>query len=464
MKAPGWQGRASWTGGALEVGVVGGAGEDEAVASELRGELGELAELQRGILTCGQALEGGLSRHMIKSRLRQGRWQRMYTGVYATFSGQPERLAVLWAAALRVGPDAALSHQTGAELARLEDRPSALIHVTLSSTRRVDAIPGIVLHESQRAAQARHPTLTPPQTRIEETVLDLTELATTVDGAAGWVTRALGRRLTTQDRLLDAVALRKRLRWRGALGELLSPDWAGVHSGLEYRYVRDVERPHGLPGGVRQARARRGRAVIYRDVLYEEYALAVELDGQAAHPAELRWNDIHRDNAAAADGVTTLRFGWLDVTRSPCLVAAQVAQVLGVRGYPGARPCSPACPVAGQAKPAGQTKPTGESRQARPTGQSRQAGQAKPTGESRQDGQAGPNRQAGPARQAKSIGEAEPVRAAKLARQIGPVRQIGPARQAEPAGQATVAGWAEHTGVGWASGGAGWTGAASGAW
>jgi hypothetical protein len=320
------------------------------VTGELRGQLAELAELQRGILTCGQALGGGITRHVIKSRLRQGRWQRMHTGVYATFSGQPERLAILWAAVLRVGQGAVLSHQTAAELARLDDRPSALIHVTLPSARRLDAIPGIVLHESRRAAQARHPALTPPQTRIEETVLDLTELAATVDDAAGWVTRALGRRLTTQARLRDAAALRSRLRWRGVLGELLSPDWVGVHSGLEYRYGRDVERRHGLPGGVRQARARRGEAVIYRDVLYEEYALAVELDGQAAHPAELRWNDIHRDNAAAADGVTTLRFGWLDVTQSPCLVAAQVVEVLGLRGYQGGKPCSPACQVTGRAK------------------------------------------------------------------------------------------------------------------
>jgi hypothetical protein len=64
-----------------------------------------------------------------------------------------------------------------------------------------------------------------------------------------------------------------------------------------------------------------------------------------AHPAESRWQDIHRDNAAAVGGNTTLRFGWTDVTRNPCQVAARVAAVLSQKGYSQCRPCSAACPV-----------------------------------------------------------------------------------------------------------------------
>lgn len=71
----------------------------------------------------------------------------------------------------------------------------------------------------------------------------------------------------------------------------------------------------------------------------------MELDGQVAHPAQTRWRDIQRDNAAAVAGVITLRYGWLDITTTPCEVAAEVAGVLATRGYQGARPCSAACPV-----------------------------------------------------------------------------------------------------------------------
>jgi predicted transcriptional regulator of viral defense system len=121
--------------------------------------------------------------------------------VYAIYTGEPGREAVLWAAALRAGPGAALSHYTAAELHGLIDQPNTLLHVTIPGHRRVVRIPGVVIHVAARAESATHPAMTPPRTRLEETVLDLAQLATTAEDACGWVTRALGRRLTTAGRL-----------------------------------------------------------------------------------------------------------------------------------------------------------------------------------------------------------------------------------------------------------------------
>ena len=324
---------------------VGLGGHPVAMATRLTDELRELARAQSGVLTRGQALSGGLTRTMIRIQLEQGRWQRLQTGVYAVYSGPPTRLTVLWGAVWRAGPDAVLSHLTAAELSGLTDRPSALVHVAVPSDRYIERIPGIVVHRSGRARVAVHPVLAPPRTRLEETVLDLAGAAATLDDACGWITRALGRRLTTPAQLQEAMALRARLRWRRQLTQALTAEWGGVHSSLEYRYLKNVERPHLLPRGVRQARARQGPGTIYRDVLYDQYALAVELDGRVAHPGDQRWLDIQRDNAAAAGGILTLRYGWYDVTERPCQVAAQVAEVLRLRGYALARGCSPACPV-----------------------------------------------------------------------------------------------------------------------
>jgi hypothetical protein len=78
------------------------------------------------------------------------------------------------------------------------------------------------------------------------------------DAAVGRVTRALGRRLTTSAKLRVALEARSRVRWRAQLAELLNPDSAGIHSVLEYRYVRDVERPHRFPAATRQAPSRLG--------------------------------------------------------------------------------------------------------------------------------------------------------------------------------------------------------------
>jgi hypothetical protein len=177
-------------------------------------------------------------------------------------------------------------------------------------------------------------------------VLDLTQAAQTFDDAFDWLCRACGGRFTTSGRILDAMALRQKLRWRADLTTALAAVTDGVHSGLELRYVRHVERAHGLPKARRQVKVVRSRRNEYRDNLYSDYGVAVETDGVASHPVEARWHDIARDNAAAVDGVLTLRYGWSDITTRPCLVAAQVAAVLNGRGWPGQpRRCGPGCPV-----------------------------------------------------------------------------------------------------------------------
>jgi hypothetical protein len=312
----------------------------------LPSSLRDLADLQRGVITRSQALSAGLSKDLIASRLDGERWQRLHTGVYAAFSGPVDREARLWAAVLRSGKGAAVSHQTAAELDHLTDRPSTMIHVTVPSSRRVMPIRGVVLHARLDPEAATHPSRLPPRLRIEETALDLADQCDDVWNAVGWISSALGRRLTTQDRLRETMSKRSRIRWRNDLTVLLSPDLAGVHSVLEFRYVRDVERPHGLPRSKRQARVVQNGKTAYRDVLYEEFALTVELDGRAAHPGDTRWQDIWRDNASAADGVITLRYGYRELMASACLVASQVSEVLRCRGWQGsARQCSLGCPA-----------------------------------------------------------------------------------------------------------------------
>jgi len=308
--------------------------------------LAELADLQRGVMCRGQLLSGGLSDHVVSRRVGRGQWQRLHSGVYAVFSGNVDRRASLWAAILRADHGAMLSHQTAAEVDGLIDQPSRLIHVTVPASRRVSCIRGATVHVRQDAERILHPTRLPPRTRLEDTVLDLADDCTDAVDAVGWIARAIGRRLTTQELLRRTAGQRLRLRWRAEINAVLAPEMAGVHSALEYRYVRGVDRPHRLPASTRQARVVLAGRTSYRDVLYDEYGLTVELDGDAAHPGDARWLDIARDNAAAADGLVTLRFSYWDVTLTPCLVAAQVSRALCARGWPGPpRRCSADCPV-----------------------------------------------------------------------------------------------------------------------
>jgi Transcriptional regulator, AbiEi antitoxin len=306
----------------------------------------DLVELQRGVISRRQALHAGMGPDDIGRLLRSGRWQCLQRGAYAVFTGEAPREAVLWAMVHRAGPGATLSHQTAAELFGLTDGPSSLIHVTIPAVRRVGTIPGAVIHRSGRLELARHPTLLPPRTRIEETVLDLVEQAETFERAFDWVCRACQQRITTAGRVSGSLGMRKKARWRPELSEALDDIGEGIHSLLEYRYIHHVERPHGLPSGTRQARIVRGARSYYLDNLYADYHVCAELDGRIAHPDEQRWQDGRRDNAAAAEGLVTLRFNWADVTRQPCQAASQLAAALQRGGWSGVpRRCGVSCPI-----------------------------------------------------------------------------------------------------------------------
>ena len=325
------------------------------VPVELPEDCVALLQLQRGVIARWQAETAGLAPDLVRAKLRGGRWQPLYRGIYATFTGEPSRAAWQWAALLRIGEGAALSHYTAAEIDRLTDRVSNVIHVTIGHDRRVQpdeqaptpSAPRIMLHRSGRIAASRHPARTPPRTRIAETVIDLTQLAANFDDVLGWLSRGCGRGLTTPDQLRSAVAARRKMRWRREILIALGDVAAGAHSPLEYHFVHGVEEAHGLPAAKRQVQLTTETGRRYLDNLYAAFAVGVELDGRAYHPAETRWDDLHRDNYCVAVGLIILRYSWADVTERRCSTATELARVLSQRGWPGSlRRCGPSCTAA----------------------------------------------------------------------------------------------------------------------
>ena len=308
----------------------------------------EVARWQEWVVSRQQLLTAGVSERAIVHRLARGRWQSMYRGVYGLFSGMPTRRQWLQAAVLRAGAGAVLSHHAAAELHSLipaPDDPRAAIHVTVPEHRRIH-VPGIVVHISQRVAEAVQPNRDPARTTVEETVLDMTQIARNMDEVCKWITRGVGNRSTTEEKLRAALALRKKVRRRAALDSILAAAGDGIHSPLEYRYYRDVERAHGLPRSRHQVRVVIDGKPAYRDAYYAEYRVVVELDGRAAHPDEERRRDRHRDVVTSAEGIETVRYGWSEVSGAACETALWQARVLRRHGWQGAPvACSPGCPA-----------------------------------------------------------------------------------------------------------------------
>jgi predicted transcriptional regulator of viral defense system len=191
------------------------------------GTLQERLDAQCRVVSLRQALDHGMTRKSVETRTRKGDWQRLYRGTYATFRGEPPRGALLWAAVLRAGGDAVLSHETAAELQGLLDEPADPIHITVPAGQnpaRKGELRGVVIHRS------RHIRRQPPdgaaeqlpRTPIEVTVVDLVTAADSLDAARRLLRVALGRCLVTSGVLREEIATRKRIPRRAAIERTLS--------------------------------------------------------------------------------------------------------------------------------------------------------------------------------------------------------------------------------------------------
>jgi very-short-patch-repair endonuclease len=297
---------------------------------------------QDGVVSRVQLLAAGWTDVRIRQRLRARRWQTVHPGVYATFTGDVGHYGRMLAGLLYAGAEAMWSHHTAAEQLGLikscTDRP---VHVTVPLRRRVQPQQGLVVHRVKDSL-ARADSAVPPRSAPAHAVLDVVDVADSVDDAVAAVAEACQSGRVTVAAIAGVLCERRRLRYRRELGPILDSVAAGSHSLLEVRYHREVEQRHRLARGTRQ------RAIdgVFTDVAYEEYGVVVELDGRLHLDPGRRWRDMDRDNRAALRAETTLRYGWLDVTSRPCQVAAQVVTAQRRSGRADtAWQCGPQCPV-----------------------------------------------------------------------------------------------------------------------
>ena len=306
------------------------------------------AERQDGAVGRAQLLAMGLTPRQARRHVDNGRWQVAWPGVYVTHSGPISEATLVWAAVLYCGDGALAGGRTALWLARAFTRCPAPLEICVPESRLVRVRTGITVHRVRDLASRGHPAANPPRVRIEHAVLDVANRENRPEAVCDVVLRVLQQRLSTAQRMATCLASRSRHRWRALITELLAESADGVHSPLERRYLRDVERPHGLPRAARNRPERDadGRR-RYRDVRYEPWRLIVELDGREAHPVDEAFRDLRRDNAVVLSGEGVLHYGWRDVTGRACLVAAQVALALRDRGWNGQiRRCGASCQIA----------------------------------------------------------------------------------------------------------------------
>lgn len=257
-----------------------------------------------------QLLEIGMSVAAIRHRLETGRLHELHRGIYAYGRPEVSRLGRLMAAVLACGPQAQLSHRSGADLWGIRRQRGGLIDVTVSSgiTR---PRPGIKLHRR-----------TPPPRRfvhripVGDPLSILIDLATCLETeeVEDAVNEADHLELIATYRLREALDHEPRRRGVGALRDLLDAEtFSRSQTALERRFL-PIARAAGLPGPGSQVRLGKYRV----DFHWPELGLVVETDSLTYHrTVAAQTTDMKRDQAHARAGLRTLRFNHRQVFHQP---------------------------------------------------------------------------------------------------------------------------------------------------
>ena len=291
----------------------------------------DVVEQQRGLVTRAQCLAAGITERAIRHRLATGRWLTVRHGVYLTVPGREGWWLDATSALLTVGSGAAWAFGTAGFAHGLVRQPPNPVELVVTAQIHIRPGPGIRVYRSRHADQRVDALHWPWRTTAEETILDLAERGS-IDDVLALLGRGFQRGITTESTLRARLANRARHRRRQLLTDVLGDVADGAESAMEVRYVRDVERAHGLPRGRRQLPTVIGGTRLH-DVAYQAQRVLVELDGRLGHEGVGRILDGRRDRRSATAGWLTLRAFWPDVAGTPCELACEMGAVLQGRGW-----------------------------------------------------------------------------------------------------------------------------------
>jgi very-short-patch-repair endonuclease len=267
--------------------------------------IAQLAQRPHGVFTNRELLAAGMAWSCITDRVAVGLLHRLHRGVYSTVPPHLLKIEGHWLAAVYAcGPDAALSHASGAALLDLRAIPSGPIHVTIPSRAGRRRRPGIMVHRSS--------TLLASDITVEDFIPVTTPARTLAD-------------------------LRRTLSRPQYLAALRRAEKRGLDTGLVPERLDDLDRTelerrmlalcrrHGISLPLTQQII--GPYTV--DFLWPEAALVVETDGWGAHGTRSAFeSDRERDAWLVAQGFRVIRFTWLQLTREGPRVAATLRRIL----------------------------------------------------------------------------------------------------------------------------------------
>jgi very-short-patch-repair endonuclease len=282
--------------------------------------LERVLERQAGVVTLAQAVAAGLSPDTVQRRARDGRWTRLYPGVFLV-GGHPLRdEARIRAAALWAGEPATVSGPAAASRHRMLAAAPATVDVTLPSAVHRTARRGVRFH--------RHDLLPVDRVKVgglwlSAPPLTALETALTLPDGSTFLDRALQRHVRFPTLYRAYCRHLGRPGW-GRARELLTAAADRADSAAERLLVHILR-----VGGVHGWELGYPFGPWRIDLAFPAQKVAVEVDGWAWHVDPERFRaDRRKQNALVRAGWDPLRFTWHDLDGRPDVVLAEVVETL----------------------------------------------------------------------------------------------------------------------------------------
>lgn len=276
------------------------------------------------------------SRSHVRAQLRARRWQSPVDGVVVLHNG-PLTATERHRVALVAGPPGAvLGGLTAGGYDGLDgfDDPWTTIVVPGSSTKPHPLADVRLRWSTRLSPRDVHPVADPPRTRVQRSLVDAAIERGPLTRSRAILLAGCQQRLTTVDRLADALSRRGPCRHRALIRETISDVAGGVES-LPEREFDLLRRRQRLPPPSAQRVLFRPDGKAYLDRCWDSFGVACEIHG-LPHMRVGQWDaDLLRQNEVTIVGPRLLVFTSFAVRHSSELVVDQLVRMLRRGGYAG---------------------------------------------------------------------------------------------------------------------------------
>ncbi|GAA2641224.1 hypothetical protein GCM10010399_88770 [Dactylosporangium fulvum] len=278
-----------------------------------------------------QALEH-LSPKALRHRLASGRWQRPHRSIYVAQTEDLTTAQRRWIAVLAT--DGLLAGFSALELHGLTGYFRSFTQVLVASDRRVRS-PGEtqVRRTAQLDPRDTRAGGAPPCTMPARSLVDAAQWAHDDTEAIAVIAAGFQQRLGGGDNVHEVLGRMHGVRRRRLILDAADAARGGSKSIAEIDFLRLCRR-NRLPVPTRQVVRldTKGRK-RYRDALFEEYGVHVEIDG-SQHMEVRSWHrDMRQHNDITIAGGRLLRFSWWQIRHREAEVAAQLRGALAAGGW-----------------------------------------------------------------------------------------------------------------------------------